>query len=120
MTQDERHRAWIAGLSDRYGDYGRIVLVIAELDKDETSASFDTFLMSCRAMGRGVESALLAWVEELLAAKGVTRLTGHYLSTAKNGPVKDFWRDMGYVKTGDAWTLSAPFPERRSYLCRNS
>ena len=120
LTRDKRRRAWIAGLSDRYGDYGRIALVIAELDKGETSASFDTFLMSCRAMGRGVESALLAWVEELLAAEGVTRLTGHYLPTAKNGPVKDFWRDMGYAKTGDAWTLSAPFPERRSCLCRNS
>ena len=119
LLTDGQHRLWMASLTDRYGDYGRIALVIAELNPKEHTASFDTFLMSCRAMGRGVESAILSRVEELLADTGVTCLTGHYIPTAKNAPVQDFWRDMGYVQNGDAWTLNAPFPERRSYVCRS-
>ena len=125
MMAGGRHALWIGSLKDKYGDYGRIALIIAELDEfDELDgkggAEFDTFLMSCRAMGRGVEAAALSAVEADLAARGVVHLRGRYLPTAKNEPVKNFWRDMGYAQdddTGTAWTLRAPFPERRSFVC---
>ena len=122
MLRKEACRIWIASLRDRYGDYGRIALAIAEISGtgDTKSALFDTFLMSCRAMGRGVEGAVLAWIEELLASEGVTTLNGRYVPTAKNGPVRDFWERMGYAENGELWSQKAPFPERRSFVCRNS
>ena len=122
MLRDEARRVWIASLRDRYGDYGRIALAIAEISGtgDTKSAFFDTFLMSCRAMGRGVEGAVLAWIEELLGSEGVTTLNGRYVPTAKNGPVRDFWERMGYAENGELWSRVAPFPERRSFVCRNS
>ena len=122
MMADGRHALWVGSLKDKYGDYGRIALIIAELIKldGEGGAEFDTFLMSCRAMGRGVEAAALSAIDADLAARGVARLTGRYIPTAKNEPVKHFWRDMGYAQdddTGTAWTLRAPFPERRTFVC---
>ncbi|MBQ9565464.1 MAG: HAD family hydrolase [Synergistaceae bacterium] len=116
LMQDERWRLWIASLSDRYGDYGRIALVIAEVEGQ--GAAIDTFLMSCRAMGRGVETEILSWVEELLATGGVGTLEGRYLPTPKNAPVKDFWRSMGYAQNGERWIREAPFPLRKTHVTR--
>ena len=124
MMAGGRHALWIASLKDKFGDYGRIALIIAEIGGEGT-AVFDTFLMSCRAMGRGVEAAALSAAEAGLAARGVARLRGLYIPTAKNEPVKNFWRDMGYAREdaqdgqGEVWTLRAPFPERRSFVCVN-
>ena len=63
---------------------------------------------------------MLAWIEELLGSEGVTTLNGRYVPTAKNGPVRDFWERMGYAENGELWSRRAPFPERRSFVCRNS
>ena len=116
MIVDGRHRLYIASLADRYGDYGRIALVIAELNGQ--TADIDTFLMSCRAMGRGVEAEILSWVEELLAGEGADAIAGQYVATEKNTPVKDFWRDMGYTCKGEEWVCRAPFPKRKTFIGR--
>ena len=50
----------------------------------------------------------------------VTALNGRYVPTAKNEPVRDFWERMGYAENGELWSRVAPFPERRSFVCRNS
>ena len=116
MMEREGCRLWMASLTDRYGDYGRVALVNAELEGRR--ARFDTFLMSCRAMGRGVEAAILSGVEGFLAAEGVTELAGRYIPTPKNEPVRDFWRGMGYAQEGEDWVLRAPFPVRVTFVER--
>lgn len=121
MLHSPDWRLWIASLEDRYGDYGRIALVIVRFSRQETTkAIFDTFLMSCRAMGREVETAVLAGIEETLEQEGITLLEGQFVPTPKNVPAADFWEQMGYRREGEQWVLSAPFPKRRTYLCQNS
>ncbi|MDR2178735.1 MAG: HAD-IIIC family phosphatase [Synergistaceae bacterium] len=127
MIRDGRTRVWMAELRDRFGDYGRICLVIARLSDGpgEPAATIDTFLMSCRVMGRGVEDAVLGCVERSLAGEGVTAIRGEYRETNKNEPVREFWDKMGYeLETnvpgeGVLWILRAPFNERRTKLCLN-
>jgi FkbH-like protein len=119
---DARMRIWMAALSDRFGDYGRIALVIARLDPSPSSgALIDSFLMSCRVMGRGVEDAILSGVERALAGEGVTAIRGEYRRTAKNEPVRDFWARMGYEPEsgsgGNTWVRRAPFQERSTKIC---
>ena len=120
MMSDARYRIYIASLTDKYGDYGRIALVIAELTGQgtEKEAHIDTLLMSCRAMGRGVETEILSWTEELLGDEGVNAVTGRYVPTEKNAPVKDFWYDMGYTCDGGKWMHYAPFPNRKTFVER--
>jgi FkbH-like protein len=93
---DPRARVWMAALRDRFGDYGRIALVSARLTPSDSRAAIDSFLMSCRVMGRGVEEAILSGVERALAGEGVTEIRGEYRWTAKNASVRDFWARMGY------------------------
>lgn len=120
MMGDSRWRLWTASLEDRFGDYGRIALVIAEIvtESGAKKAVIDTFLMSCRVMGRGVENALMGFVEQQLAVDGVECIVGQYLPTSKNAPVADFWSRMGYTKTGGNWELTTPFAVRRSFVRR--
>ncbi|MDR1732055.1 MAG: HAD-IIIC family phosphatase [Synergistaceae bacterium] len=119
MLRDESVRVWMAGLKDRFGDYGRICLVIVRRDSPE-SALVDSFLMSCRVMGRGVEDAVLSGIEAELEAEGVSILKGRYVETPKNMPVRDFWERMGYTASEDLWVSYAPFLERRTRICRGS
>jgi FkbH-like protein len=117
LMEDKNARVWVAGLSDRFGDYGRVCLAAARITG--TSAVIKNFLMSCRVMGRGVESAVLEGVERALAAENVTEIRGEYRETRKNGPVRDFWAKMGYrlernEPDGETWVLRAPFVERNT------
>jgi predicted enzyme involved in methoxymalonyl-ACP biosynthesis len=77
----------------------------------------ETFLMSCRVMGRGVDDAILSGVEQALAAEGVTAIFGEYRAAPRNDPVRDFWEQKGYARTeadsaGSVWVLRSPFMER--------
>ena len=127
MLKDDRTRVWMAELHDRFGDYGRICLAVARIDQPTNavtvSATIDTFLMSCRVMGRGVEDAVMSFVERSLSEEGVTTIRGVYAPTAKNEPVRDFWNKMGYTEEvapdsdGAVWVTYAPFKERRTKIC---
>ena len=100
-------RAYIGALRDRYGDYGKVILAIARIAG--TRASIDTFLMSCRAMERGVETAFIRAVEDDLQANGVNAIHAKYIPTEKNAPASDFWARAGYKETRKAPDGSAEY-----------
>lgn len=83
-------------LADAYGDLG--LACVGILRQDETAADWliDTFLMSCRVMGRGVEEAFLSYLGECARGAGASRLIGEYLPSAKNGIVSGFYSEHGF------------------------
>ena len=85
-----------ARLSDKFGDNGMISVII--FDKSDEEWECDTWLMSCRVLGRRVEEALLAVVADAAKAAGARRLMGHYLPTAKNGLVERHFEKLGFHK----------------------
>ena len=86
---------YVVESSDKYGSYGEISTIIIRVEKD--NATVDTFLMSCRAMGRTIEFALLKIVENELYENGVRRVIGLYKPTEKNKPVEGFYEKNGYM-----------------------
>lgn len=88
----------VALLHDRYGDYG-LIGVVATIDGADGAREIDSFLMSCRALGRKVEDSLLADVEADARADGVSTLIGCYRATRKNAIVADFYPAHGFVAT---------------------
>lgn len=84
-----------ASLQDKYGDFGIIGLGIIKLENQK--AIIDTFLMSCRAMGRGVETEILHAIENFLLKQHISLIEGEYLPTRKNSIVADFYKDHGYT-----------------------
>jgi FkbH-like protein len=107
-------------LRDRLGDNGMISVIICRQNGDDWD--IDTWLMSCRVLGRRVEQAVLR--ELLLKARdrGVHRLIGRYLPTDRNTMVRDHYRNLGFdlveeqTGGGTVWaldartTLSMPIP----------
>jgi FkbH-like protein len=85
-------------LIDRFGNNGMICVIIA--DKGADAWTIDTWLMSCRVLGRRVEEAALAHLAAAAKASGATRIIGQYIPTAKNKMVIDHYRKLGFRQTG--------------------
>ncbi len=84
-------------LADRFGDNGIIAVVIGRLTEDGASLDLDTWLMSCRVLGRRVEEATLAIVVEVAASFGAGRILGRYLPSEKNAMVADLYERLGFT-----------------------
>jgi FkbH-like protein len=102
---------------DRFGDHGLVGVAIAH-DVGE-QCEIDTFLLSCRVIGRTVESAMLVHLAESAAQRGRKRLVGWFLPTKKNAPARDFYEQHGFdwqvtSCEGSLWT----FDLGSSPLCR--
>ncbi len=81
-------------LVDQFGDNGIIGIVIG-LPQD-SSLRLDTWLMSCRVLGRQVEETTLNLVAAEAVKLGFRSLIGEYLPTKKNGMVRDHYAKLGF------------------------
>jgi FkbH-like protein len=91
-------------LRDRLGDYGLISAVIARKRGDDFE--IETWLMSCRVLGRDVEKLVFNRLVEAARAAGAKSLSGRYIPTAKNGLVKDMFAGLGFSpESAGAWRL---------------
>jgi FkbH-like protein len=86
----------VVKLVDRFGDNGLISVLLARQLDD--ALAIDTWLMSCRVLKRGVEQFLLDHLVMLARERGLRRLTGEYIPTAKNALVKHHYRDLGFTE----------------------
>ena len=86
-------------LEDRFGDNGMISVVIFDCGEEEWVC--DTWLMSCRVLGRRVEEAVLAVVADAARNAGAQRLVGEWLPTPKNGLVEKHFEKLGFTFAGD-------------------
>ena len=86
------------GMEDRFSDYG-IVGVAIVTDTGTDSWEIDSFMLSCRAFGRGIESELLATVLADAGAVGIKVVRARYVATAKNGMSRDFFPGHGFSLT---------------------
>ena len=91
-------------LLDRFGDNGIIAIVIGRKNADGPGGDVlvDTWLMSCRVLGRQVEPATLNLLAKEALRVGGTRLVGQYLPTKKNGMVRDHYAKLGFTVTEEA------------------
>jgi FkbH-like protein len=93
---------------DRFGDHGLVGVAITR-DEAET-CEIETFLLSCRVIGRTVETALLSHLAQAAVARGRQCLTGRFFPTRKNAPARDFYAGHGFQlleenRDGSVWTL---------------
>lgn len=113
FVADEHSDVFALKVRDRIADLGLVGVAIVRYDGAE--AEIDSFLLSCRAIGRGVEDALLATVVRHAAEKDARRIVATYVPTARNGLVRDFYERHGFAADGDAagatrWSAPAESP----------
>jgi FkbH-like protein len=104
-------------LADVFGDNGLVgVALLRGLATGD--AEFDSFLMSCRVIGRGAEAAFLDRLLEILTRAGVKRVRARYFPTRKNELVRDFWPKEGFQPVGDVYELDLLETGRRPSASR--
>lgn len=87
--------------TDRFGALGIIGLYLVDLS--EGLPRIDSFLMSCRAIGRGIETAVMNTIkEEILLEQGHEALFMDFVPTRKNVPARSFCQAQGFTKVAEA------------------
>jgi FkbH-like protein len=110
LAKERGVEVYVLTASDRFGDNGLVGVAITKT-KGKT-CDIDTFLLSCRVIGRGVETAFLSYISEGARARGMTKLTGWFLPTAKNAPAAEIYKIAGFAageknaKGEQMWTLN--------------
>jgi FkbH-like protein len=84
-------------LRDKFGDMGIVGTCI--LRYEDSLAIFDTMLMSCRVLGRGVEDVFLRKMLDLAILRNCTSARGEYYATKKNSQVEDFFAKQGFSES---------------------
>jgi FkbH-like protein len=82
-------------LCDKFGEQGIIGVLLAIPTNDETTLAIDSFLVSCRALGRGVEDALWATLLRRAGQLGVDRIEAAYIATPRNAIVSGLYDRLG-------------------------
>ena len=106
-------------MKDRFGDNGIVGVLITRAC--EEVCEIDTFLLSCRVIGRTIETAMLGFLTDAAKASGASVLQGWFIPTKKNAPAKDLYASHKFeaVETRNGATLwslnlqqaNIPFPE---------
>jgi FkbH-like protein/FkbM family methyltransferase len=98
----------VVRVTDRFGDYGLVGIVLYATKADRYKV--DTFLLSCRVLGRGVEHAILSQLGQRAIGEGKRLVELAHRPTEKNAPVREFIKSLGDqegIETATSWTFTA-------------
>lgn len=93
LCQSGQYECRVVEVSDRFGDYGLVGVIIFENATD--AIKVDTFLLSCRVLGRGIEHRMLTHLAEIAKERGLSRVDVSYIPTQKNQPALTFLDSVG-------------------------
>jgi FkbH-like protein len=107
----------VIGLEDRHSPYENIGLLVLRPDGNGVGA-VDLYLLSCRVLGRGIETAILHWAVARAARRGWAQLRGEIIETERNTPVRAVFAEAGFAAASPgAWTIpSHPQPALPGWL----
>lgn len=81
-------------MADKYGNQGLVAVLIFKYTGK--ISIIDTFLMSCRVMGRNAEIEIMAQIKKFLKKKNIEMIKATYIKTAKNSPVEELFDKLGF------------------------
>lgn len=80
---------------DKFGDNGITGAII--IRKKDDSAEIDTLLLSCRILGKNIETAFVNLILNILHDEGIRTVSATYKPTPKNSQVSDFYDRVGFI-----------------------
>lgn len=115
IASSPNNAIYVVHSSDKYGDSGLVSVII--LMGSDVGLRIDTFLMSCRIMGRKLEDVI---INELAAMCDGKKLIGEYMPTAKNASVRELYDRLGFeLKSEDnghkVYELKASDYEKKTF-----
>jgi FkbH-like protein len=111
FSQDKNMLVGCAQVEDKFGDNGITGAFIVRKD-NPSEWTIDTFLLSCRVMGRGAEDAIMGFILNEAKKEGIAKIKGQYIPTKKNKPCEDFLPKYGFEREGEYWIYSPDIPAK--------
>jgi FkbH-like protein len=111
MSDSPDWRVYWLRVRDRFSDNG--LVGVAALRRNGHAWEIDTLLLSCRVIGRTVETAFLAYLIDETVGAGASVIEGWFLPTKKNAPASEFYSSHGFrlaeeTGKGARWVLDLP------------
>ena len=104
-------------VKDKFCDNGITGVAIITTGKNAETATVDSFLLSCRILGKHIENVFLKYVLLHLKNEGYSRITASFIPTLKNSQVSDFYELNGFRLDGDADGTSVYPKGAKNYFC---
>ena len=97
FMQNPEVKVYSFSVSDKYGDSGITGMSIINLDSINYLAVIDTFLMSCRVIGRNLEFKFLDYIVKKVKQKNFLKIEANYFKTPKNIQVNKFYENNSFL-----------------------
>ena len=96
FCQSDSYDLTVISARDRFGEIGIIAIYLIDLNR-EPLLDINSLIMSCRAMGRGIETAIINHLKTkyLINKRGI-QMISTYIPTQKNKPVLDLFEKQGF------------------------
>ena len=104
ITRDSKYINFTIELSDKFGNYGLICIVI--LEKKNNGLFIDSWVLSCRAFDRQVELLTMNYIVKIAKANNFKNIRGQYIPTSKNKMVKNIFKNSGFTSKNEQWELN--------------
>ena len=98
-----------AQVIDKFGDNG-ITGVFIVKEENPKEWILDSFLLSCRVMGREIENAIMNYVIEEARKKNIEKIKAQFIPTERNSPIENFLPSCGFQKEDDFWVYQVEKP----------
>jgi FkbH-like protein len=85
---DDSTDGWAVEVTDRFGAYGLVGLILFK--RTSESLQVDSFLLSCRALGRGVEHRIVVELARRAKSLGLATVDLPFVPSGKNQPAQEF------------------------------
>ncbi|WP_339283879.1 HAD-IIIC family phosphatase [Paenibacillus sp. FSL R5-0486] len=96
LMQDRNYVCWAIEVTDRFGSYGLTGLIITKMMQE--ALIIDTFLLSCRVLGRGVEVAVFSLLKKFCLERQLTKIELVLINGDKNKAIQQFIRDNDWME----------------------
>lgn len=97
MMEGESHAVYSLVVSDKFGNAGLTGVAVMRYEGD--TATVENFFMSCRVIGRGVETSIWTRIVADALKRGCTQLSAEFIPSPKNAQVTDFYDRLGMTMT---------------------
>ena len=103
FVEDKTMIVGCSEVDDKFGENGITNVFIIKTKPNEWI--IDTFLLSCRIMGRGIEEGIIGKILEIAKNKGIKKITATFIPTEKNKPAENFLKNYGFKKEKENWVF---------------
>jgi FkbH-like protein len=114
LAQDHTKLIGCAQTKDKFGDNGITGVYIVNKNHVDKEWFIDTFLLSCRVMGRGIEDAMMGYILSKAKEEGVIKVKAEFIPTKKNKPCEQLLPNFGFRKEGEQWVYTYNVPIKQT------